>query len=329
MNDLKEACNRFFPILYADDTGLVSSLCSFPHDEDISNTCEISRNFNDELYCVQEWLNVYRLSLNVSKTKYMIFHHRQQKIDGFIPDIRINDSPIARVTDFNFLGLQIDQHLNWNAHIQKYSNKISRTLGVMNRLKRYLPTKILPVLYNSLILPHLQYAISSWGSKLSRLSKLQKRATRVITCSKFNAHTEPLFKSLKLLKLEDLLYLNVLKLYYKLCHGDLPVYITNLITRIVPGSTHDYDLRPSGILKTPTVHTCVAERCVRFMLPKIINDADPSIIEKVYTHSFQGFTNYVKMIKIDSYATHCLIANCYICQHAWHTHKSNAYARDL
>ena len=316
MNDLKEACNRFFPILYADDTGLVSSLCSFLHDEDVSNTCEISRNINDELYCVQEWLNVNRLSLNVSKTKYMIFHHRQRKIDGFIPDIRINDSPIERVTDFNFLGLQIDQHLNWNAHIQKCSNKISRTLGVMNRLKRYLPTKILRVLYNSLILPHLQYAILSWGSKLSRLSKLQKRATRVITCSKFNAHTEPLFKSLKLLKLEDLLYLNVLKLYYKLCHGDLPVYITNLFTRIVPGSTHDYDLRQSGILKTPTVHTCVAERCVRFMLPKIINDADPSIIEKVYTHSFQGFTNYVKMIKIDSYATHCLIANCYICQHA-------------
>ena len=123
--------------------------------------------------------------------------------------------------------------------------------------------------------------------------------------------------------------LNVLKLYYKLCHGDLPVYITNLFTRIVPGSTHDYDLRPSGILKTPTVLTCVAERCVRFMLPKTINDADPSIIEKGYTHSFQGFTNYVKMIKIDSYATHCMIANCFICLHAWHTHKSNAYAQDL
>ena len=70
MNDLKETCNRFFPVLYADDTGLVSSLCSFLHDEDVSNTCEISRNINDELYCVQEWLNVNRLSLNVSKTKY-------------------------------------------------------------------------------------------------------------------------------------------------------------------------------------------------------------------------------------------------------------------
>ena len=56
---------------------------------------------------------------------------------------------------------------------------------------------------------------------------------------------------------------------------------------------------------------------------KIINDTDPSSIEKVYTHSFQGFTNYVKMIKIDSYAIDCLIANYNICHHAWHTQKSN------
>ena len=57
------------------------------------------------------------------QTEYMIFHHRQRKIGEFIPDIRINDSPLERVTDFNFLGLQIDQHLNWNAHIQKVSIK--------------------------------------------------------------------------------------------------------------------------------------------------------------------------------------------------------------
>ena len=263
MNDIKEACKKFIPILYADDTGLVSSLCSFYDDKDKYDINEISRDINDELSCVQEWLNINKLSLNVSKTKYMIFHHRQRNIDEFIPDIRINDSPIERVTDFNFLGLQIDQHLNWNAHIQKSSNKISRTLGVMNRLKRYLPTKILRVLYNSLILPHLQYGILSWGFKLSRLSKLQKRAIRVITCSKFNAHTEPLFKSLNLLKLEDMVSFNVLKLYYKLCHGNLPVYVTNLFTRNAPGTTHNYDLRPSGIFKTPTVHTCIAERCIR------------------------------------------------------------------
>ena len=239
MNDIKKACKTFIPIIYADDTGLVGSLCSFYDDKDKYDINEMSKDIIDELSCVQEWLNINKLSLNVSKTKYMIFHHRQRNIDEFIPDIRINDSPIERVTDFKFLGPQIDQHLNWNVHIQKSSNKISCTLGVMNCLKRYLPTKILRVLYNSVILPHLEYGILSWGFKLSRLSKLQKRAIRVITCSKFNAHTEPLFKSLNLLKSEDMLSLNVRKLYHKLCHGNLPVYVTNLFTRNAPGTTHD------------------------------------------------------------------------------------------
>ena len=52
---------------------------------------------------------------------------------------------------------------------------------------------------------------------------------------------------------------------------------------------------------------------------KNINDTDPSVIDKVYTHSSQGITNYVKIIKINSHATHCLTANYYICQHAWHS----------
>ena len=86
---------------------------------------------------------------------------------------------------------------------------------------------------------------------MPRLSKLQKKAIRVITCSKFNAHTEPLYKSLNLLKLEDMFSPNVLELYYKLCYGNLSVYVTNLFTRTAPVTTHNYDSRPSDILKHP------------------------------------------------------------------------------
>ena len=120
-----------------------------------------------------------------------------------------------RVEDFNFLGLTIDQHMTWNAHIQKISNTISRSLGFMNRLKRYLPQNILHTIYNSLILPHINYSILVWGFKSSRISKLQKRAVHMISCSKYNAHTEPLFKSLNLLKVEDIFKIKILKFYYK------------------------------------------------------------------------------------------------------------------
>ena len=65
----------------------------------------------------------------------MIFHYRQRNIDDLIIDLQINSETIERVTEFNFLGLTLDENLNWNAHIQKVSNEISRTLGVMCRLE--------------------------------------------------------------------------------------------------------------------------------------------------------------------------------------------------
>ena len=118
----------------------------------------------------------------------MIFHNHQRDIINHTPKLELNGEPLVRVEDFNFLGLTIDQHMTWNAHIQKLSNKISRSLGVMNRLKRHLPQNILRIIHNSLILPHINYSILVWGFKSSRISKLQKRAVRMISCSITKKH---------------------------------------------------------------------------------------------------------------------------------------------
>ena len=142
---------------------------------------QLSHNINVELNNIQEWLSINKLSLNVKKTKFMIFHYRQRNIDNLILDLQISSEKLERVAEFNFLGLTVDENLNWNAHIQKVSNKISRTLGVMCRLKNFLPLHVLRILYNSLILPHLQYGILTWGFCLGRLEKLQKRSVRIIT----------------------------------------------------------------------------------------------------------------------------------------------------
>ena len=70
---------------------------------------------------------------------------------------------------------------------------------MMCRLKNYLANDILRILYDSLILPHLQYSILSWGFKRGRLEKLEKRTIRIISNTKYNSHTDPLFKKLNLL----------------------------------------------------------------------------------------------------------------------------------
>ena len=108
----------------------------------------------------------------IRKTKCMIFHYKQRYIENLIPQLKLNEQIIEQVTEFNFLGLTIDQHLTWNEHVQKISNKISNSLGIMYKLKRFLPQQVLRILYNSLILPHLQNCILSWGFKSDRLFKL-------------------------------------------------------------------------------------------------------------------------------------------------------------
>ena len=204
MNDIHTVSDKFSFILYADDTTLISPLCSFSHCSH-NNMNYVSTMINLELTKISDWLAVNKLSLNAAKTKFMLFHNYQKIIDeDDIPHLTINDTVVGRVTEFNFLGLTINECMNWNSHSSKISNKISRTLGVMIRLKRYLPFSALKLMYSSLILSHLQFAITSWGFEWERLSKLQKLAIRIMTNSKYNAHTDPLFKSLKLLKIKDI-----------------------------------------------------------------------------------------------------------------------------
>ena len=113
-----------------------------------------------------------------------------------IPILKLNGTPIERKREAHFLGLFINEHMNWNTHIFNITKTITKTLGVMNRLKHYLPQRILQILYNYLILSHLNSNITAWGFVSHKLSRLQKRALRRITDSKYNAHTQPKLKVL-------------------------------------------------------------------------------------------------------------------------------------
>ena len=182
----------------------------------------------------------------------------------------------------------------------------------MNRLKRFLPENILRLIFNSLMLPYFQYSILTWGFKIGRLEKLQKRAVRIITNSSYYAHTDPLFKKLSLLKVKDVFRLNVLKLYYKFRKVNLPVYTMSMFTYADAAPTHDYNLRMNSVLKHVTTTTFSGENCIHFHLPVLINSTKSSVLDKISTHSYEGFAFYVKRITISNYSTECNLQNCYV-----------------
>ncbi len=102
---------------------------------------------------------------------------------------------------------------SWKKHTDNVSNKCLRVIGILNRIKHILPTQTRVLLYNSLILPHINHCIMAWGRQSNRMFKLQKRAIRIVANSKYNAHTEPLFKLYGFLKLSDVLTLQTMKVY--------------------------------------------------------------------------------------------------------------------
>ena len=127
----------------------------------------------------------------------------------------LNNDEIERVDSFNFLGVTIDKHLNWKQHTEIIANKLSKYCGILSKLKNYLPTYIMRILYFSMVQSHLNFGSLLWGYDCNRLIKLQKRIIRTISRSKYNAHIKSLFKELFILKLPDIVSLTALKIYYK------------------------------------------------------------------------------------------------------------------
>ena len=306
INDLPAAVKQFETIIYADDTTLFSSL--YKTNANSTDTLLL----NEELSMISDWLKVNKLSLNVAKTKAIMFHTPQRRVS--YPDLYIDDVKIDYVNEFNYLGLILDKHLNWKSHTNMISKKVSKTIGIMSKFKKIIPKFSMYNIYNALVLSYLNYGLIVWGHKSEKLFKLQKKAIRIVNCEKYNAHTSPLFRNDNILKLRDMCALHDLKFCFKYVHGLLPEYFLNKISMDVV--SHAYATRQTGQLKVPAVRHEFARNAIKYRFPVMFNNMPPNIKDKIYTHSFQGFKLYIKKYFTQSYSTDCQLQNCYICQNS-------------
>ena len=307
INDIAKCSNLLHTIIYADDTTLMGNISTF----ELRNGRTLDENINFELLKLTDWLKVNKLSLNANKTKLMIFHMPQRKLNP--PIIKIDEIELEPISNFNFLGIIINENINWSKHINKISYSISKTIGIIRKLKNVLPSSVLLTIYNSLILPQLTYGILVWGYESNCIFKLQKMALRAMTSSKYNAHTNPLFKKMHLLKVGDIHTVQQLKFFYKLTQNNLPAYFNSFLIRR-QHNIHEHLTRNRHMLVTEKVHHKFAEKCIRYSVFKTVNDTPTQIIDKMYTHSLQGVANYSKNLLINEYDVRCCIRDCYICK---------------
>ena len=218
INDFNRCSNIFDFRLFADDSNLFYKQ---------KNCSTLESDINGELNRINEWLCANRLSLNIEKSNFVIFHPPQTKL-LFDPILIINGKHLKREYSIKYLGIFIDSHLNWKSQVNYIAKKINRSIAILSKLRYYLDRHTLITLYNTLIYPFLIYGITIWGntypSTVQPLLILQKKATRITTFSQFDAHSTPLFKHLKILKFPDLVNFHTAIFMHKFYNNKPPFY---------------------------------------------------------------------------------------------------------
>ena len=231
-----------------------------------------------------------------------------------IPDLAINGIPLERVKNFNFLGLLLNENMSWKPHIDLLANKLAKCARVLNKLEHVLPIHILRTLYFNMVQSRMMYCILTWGFVHYRIEKLQKRFGRMISSSKYNAHSEPLFKVLDILKIEHLFSQSCLKFVYKFQNCQLPRYFLSL--QCVPGSSiHGHETKSANEMDTIYTRTQMAAKCIRSQLPSLLNDTLDIILNKIDTHSIEGFSFFIKQYYLSQYRNQCRDRDRFVCNH--------------
>ena len=204
-------------------------------------------NFNKDLASVSKWLLANKLTLNKSKTEFMLIGSRQ-RLRSFVrhsPSLNIGGAQISQVPSTKSLGIYIDENLTWNVHIENLSRKIASGIGAVKRIRPFIPHRTLRFIYNYLVKPYFDYCNVVWGNcnktLANKLQKLQNLAARVLTSAAFDTSTEYLFQVLNWRKLESQRQIQKACMVYKSLNGLAPDYLRS---RFVERSTiTGYSLR--------------------------------------------------------------------------------------
>ena len=246
VNDMHSAVQSSVMHHFADDTNLLLSS---------KDPKQISKLLNKDLKLLFEWLCANRLSLNVSKTEFIIFRPPKKTLDKRIV-LKLNRSTIYESNKIKYLGLILDSRLSWNHHINELTKKLNRAVGIIYKIRSDCTQKVLISLYYSLFHSHLSYGLSVWGKSndcyLSKLCLLFKKIVRAITFSDFKAHSAPILKKLGILELKDLFKYKTTSLMLDFDQNNLPISLSSLFLR--RNDVHHRTLRDNNKNNLYTAH---------------------------------------------------------------------------
>jgi hypothetical protein len=278
--------------MFADDTNLFVSGRS---------VAEITQEINKELSVVAEWFQANLLSLNVKKTSYLIFGNKN--VRDLKLNISIQNTFIEKQNETKFLGVILSDDLRWNKHVNAIVHKISKTIGIISKVRHLLPRHSTRTLYLTLVEPYINYCNIIWAGPqpttlLDKIMKIQKKYCRLITFSDYRSHTKELFTELN--------FLDVYKIYTL----QLSLYMYKITNTLSPGSEiynfhsnsliHSHNTRHKSNIHVEYCRTKYRQNTVRFQGPKLWNSL-PMQLKSVRT--IFAFKNKIKKLLISNEIT--------------------------
>ena len=281
--------------LFADDTCLFFAA---------NSSCELQTIVNEELKRIEYWMASNKLTINYTKTKFMIIRPNKREDDGNV-HISIDGNIIERVNSFKYLGIEIDSDLKWSTHIRSLESEISRTSAFICKLRHFVDFDCLKSFYFAKVYSKLQYAIVAWGgccdSKLNRLNVLHNNVIRILTLknmpSNIRLSTKTLFKSINMLQLKDIFQIELAKFMLKASRNDLPHGLNQFFTPI--SALHRYPTSSSRkrVFYKPKANKAIYNNWISSTGIRLWETIDP----KLKILSYNAFKKAYRSQIIDNY----------------------------
>ena len=253
INDLPLISN-FDATLYADDTALLLS---------DSNVSSLQNRVSIELKKIDFWLRKNKLSLNYSKTTFIVYNKQPHKTYNHNFNIKINNISLQKVNSVKYLGIFFDDKLNWSVHIENLCRYLARCSGLFCRLRNYIPKDTLCLLYYNLVYSKVQYGILTYGTAAkSLLHKIViniNRILRIITFSSIYTSVMSLYKSLKFLNVYDIYCLELGKFMHKLHNNKLPDVFIRSFNKINEIHIHNTRQISNSVYFLPRVNKSIGQ----------------------------------------------------------------------
>ena len=290
INDLSNITDFATTRMYADDTNMTFTACSVEG---------LRHEMNADIEKLIQWLCANKLTLNILKTEYMLIGSRQRiaTVTESL-DLSINGISLKKVNCSKCLGVELDEFLSWDSHITSVCKKVSSGIGVIKKIKPFIPSRSLINIYQSIVEPYFDYCSIVWNGisegLAEKLQKLQNRAARIITGSHYMAPTKDMLEKLGWSNLKERRNKQKALMMFKIINGMTPVYLKDMFSKNI--GTSCYNLRTSREdIALPRARTDYYRNSFAFTGAKIWNSL-PNDLK--CERSLESFKNKLKSLNL-------------------------------